>query len=185
MDEAREAKQLWFAAGVYLELAEGLNGDKRTHAQVIEQLASKKPEEVAAGFRAVELGAHLVSAGIRFASLEELLVTHDVLWGRAYPLDEKDKFKGPLNPDRYLHVYLRDSVAHAEPQGSHGIRRGWQDRKKALPGWLLGESLGRMKRIRDCLEKDLQAAATSWAGLGAWLTNDAEKQIRSAGCLNK
>src|SRR5215470_12581291 len=100
----RQVQQLWAVALNYLERAEALKNDTRTYEDL---LTSPDPVVLAL--------SDLDSAAIRLASLDELLNGGmNAVRDRAY-LKESNAGREGLRKE-YMHVFLRDAVAHAEPR---------------------------------------------------------------------
>lgn len=136
----REVQQLWAVALNYLESAQALRNDKRTYEEL---LTSPDPGTLA-------LSAALDSPAIRLASLDDLLNGGmQAVRARAYSGWSEEELS-----KEYLHVFLRDAVAHAEPvQGvdneRYTKRQAWLRKQTVADSW---EGVG---AARDRLQEDI------------------------------
>lgn len=148
----RECRQLWLIAGAYLGMAEGLKGCPKTHAELRAACAPGDGLADEDG-KVLLLSAHLCSAAIRLASLSEKLGDPEVKACRAY-------FKavnsispsflvtaGPHLPS-WLHVMLRDDVAHEEES-----KAGYELRRSLVSKLQMSQAYAIIVAIRDSLER--------------------------------
>lgn len=134
----RELMQLWCVARFYLDKAQGLKSEFRTFAEIGDALKTDPTKGKNA--RALALGAHLDSAAIRLFSIEERI--NKGFADGLYHLGGRD--------NQRIHVYLRDSTAHAE---SH--RRG-KIRSKVLGNLPVNEALSLVEKVGERLWKELR-----------------------------
>ena len=163
--QKREVWQLILVAREYLRL-----GDPE-HASGVGMSANKNtfmrgPTSPVA-WSEVMKGAHLASAAIRLASIDEVLKRA----GRGRPLYrecrayfQKDS-SGDDDPrgtscSEWFHVMLRDSIAHNEPlegvPGKHAHQR-YEARQRCIEATLIGETYATLRQT----EEDLAAVIAS------------------------
>lgn len=154
---ARQVQQLWAVALNYLEHAKALKNDTRTYEEL---LAPPDPGILA-------LSADLDSAAIRLASLDELLNGGmNAVRDRAY-LKDGSSGKGGL-PKEYMHIFLRDAVAHAEPvEGVDKVRH--TDRQAWLRKQTLADCWEGVDAARGRLQKDIRNFCRSARELNDWM----------------
>lgn len=175
VEQIREMEQLWFVGSSYLSLADFLANEKRSYGKVWEAFKDNPEDEQT--LRTVLLSAHLDSAAGRFASLEELLVGGDrALRALAYPKGKDGAFSGSFN-SRYMHVYLRDSVSHSEPQGDPGERPEWKKRQQWLEREGIDASYRAMQNVRKLLGDEIQLRHAAITRLGTWTKMKADEWV--------
>jgi len=162
--QKREVWQLILVAREYLRL-----GDPE-HASGVGMSANKNtfmrgPISPVA-WSEVMKAAHLASAAIRLASIDEVLKRAGKgrpLYGECRAYFQKDS-SGDDDPrgtscSEWLHVMLRDSIAHNEPlegvPGKHTQR--YEARQRCIEATLVGEAYARLRQT----EEDLVAVIAS------------------------
>ena len=159
-DRVREVQQLWVVALNYLKYANDLKKEGRPYGDFVTTL---DPAVLA-------LSADLDSAAIRLTSLDELLNGGmDAVRDRAYPRDPNSP--KAIWPAEYMHVFLRDAVAHAEPlegvdRARHTKRQEWL-RKQTLANSLAG-----VVKARNRLQKEIEELCKSTATLDKWMRSE-------------
>jgi len=153
--QMREIRELWAVALNYLESAQVLKNDTRTYEEL---LTSPDPGTLA-------FSADLNSAAIRLASLDDLLNGGmEAVRARAY------KESGI---EDYMHVFLRDAVAHAEPVD--GVdKTKFTKRQERLRKQTLGDSWKGVAAARGRLQEDIAKLCRSARELDEWMKNDLE-----------
>ena len=158
----REVQQLWGVALNYLESAQALKNDERSYEEL---LASPDPGTLA-------LSAALDSAAIRLASLDDLL-------NGGMPAVRARAYSGG-NKKEYMHVYLRDPVAHAEPV--QGVDKDWYTKRQE---WLRKQTLaGSWEGVgaaRDRLQEDITKLCRSARDLEDWIKNELQTWLMEMG----
>src|SRR5215467_1691703 len=161
----REIQQLWVVALNYLDRAQALRDERRTY----EQLLTSPDASVLA------LSADLDSAAIRLASLDDLLNGGmKAVRDRAYPKHSDS----PGLREEYIHVFLRDAVAHAEPvdgvdSQTYTKRQQWL--RKRTPA----DTLVAMGTVRSRLQRDIVNCCKSAEELRDWMKNELETWLIS------
>lgn len=174
-DEMREVQQLWFTGSAYLHMAGPLAAETKSYGQVWE--AFKKDPEQESTLRTVLLSAHLNSAAGRFASLEEFLVGGDQqLRLLAYPKAKDGAFAGSFK-SRYIHVFLRDSLSHAEPKGLAGERPEWKKRQEWLDRCLVADTYQSMGMLASILAGEIANRHAALTSLKTWTKMKASELI--------
>jgi len=155
----RQVQQLWAVALNYLDRAKVLKNDTTTYEEL---LTSRDPGILA-------LSADLDSAAIRLASLDELLNGGtEAVRNRAYLKDSRSGKEGL--PKEYMHVFLRDAVAHAEPvegvdKVRHTDRQAWLRKQTLADGW------EGVDAARGRLQKNIMNFCRSARDLNDWMEN--------------
>lgn len=176
LEQIREIEQLWFVGSAYLSLSDFLLNEKRSYGKVWEAFKTNPEDEQT--LRIVLLSAHLNSAAGRFASLEECLVGGDrPLRALAYPKGKDGNFSGSFN-DCYMHVFLRDSLSHMEPQGDPSERPEWLKRQKWIEMTGIDASYRAISSIRKRLGDEIQQRHTAITRLDTWTKHKADEWIR-------
>ena len=159
-ERVREVQQLWMVALNYLKYADGLRKEGRTYEHYM-----MTPDPVV-----LARSADLDSAAIRLASLDELLNDGmKAVRDRAYPRDPKSP--KAIWPVEYMHIFLRDAVAHAEPlEGVDDAR--FTKRQEWLRKQTLADSLGGVVKARNRLQKEIEELCKSAATLDKWMRSD-------------
>ena len=159
-ERVREVQQLWVVALNYLKYADGLKDEGRTYEDLV-----TTPDPVV-----LARSADLDSAAIRLASLDELLNGGmNAVRDRAYPKDPNSP--KAIWPVEYVHIFLRDAVAHAEPL--EGVdRAGHIKRQEWLRKQTLADSLAGVVKAHNRLRKDIEKLCKSAATLDKWMRRD-------------
>ncbi|HET8580640.1 MAG TPA: hypothetical protein VFL31_06555 [Nitrospiraceae bacterium] len=160
-----EVQQLWAVALNYLKYADGLKKEGRTYEDFV-----TTPDPVV-----LARSADLDSAAIRLASLDELLNGGmNAVRDRAYPRDPNSP--KAIWPVEYMHIFLRDAVAHAEPlegvdKASRTKRQEWLRKQR------LGDSLAGVVKARNRLQKEIEELCRSAAKLDKWMRSDVTRWL--------
>jgi hypothetical protein len=159
-ERAREVQQLWAVALNYLKYADGLRKEGRTYEHFM-----TTPDPVV-----LARSADLDSAAIRLASLDELLNGGmNAVRDRAYPRDPNSP--KAIWPVEYMHIFLRDAVAHAEPL--EGVdKAGHNKRQEWLRKQTLADSLAGVVKAQTRLRKDIEKLCKSAATLDKWMRRE-------------
>jgi hypothetical protein len=159
-DQVREVQQSWVVALNYLKCANDLKQEGRPYGDFVTTL---DPAVLARS-------ADLDSAAIRLTSLDELLNGGmDAVRDRAYPRDPNSP--KAIWPAEYMHVFLRDAVAHAEPL--EGVdKAGHNKRQEWLRKQTLADSLAGVVKAQTRLRKDIEKLCKSAATLDKWMRRD-------------
>jgi hypothetical protein len=172
-ERVREVQQLWAVALNYLGKSKRLKDEHR------------KCEDFLAVFRKTRVpkrdlfvlarSADLDSAAIRLASLDELLNGGmKAVRKRAYP-GNVDSRK-VVWPKDYMHVFLRDAVAHAEPVDGVDEAR-FTRRQEWLGEQTLAASWRGVVAARDRPNKDIEELCRSAAALDQWMKTDVTRWL--------
>jgi|SRR5215470_1474163 len=153
----REVQQLWAVALNYFESAKALKDDQRTYGDL---LTSPDP-------RILALSADLASAAIRLASLDDLLNGGmDAVRSRAYRGSGTDCLR-----EGYVHVFLRDAVAHAEPvDGVDKVK--YVRRQEWLRTQRLADTWKAVDTARGRLKTDIENYCRAARDLDSWMKNE-------------
>ena len=159
-ERVREVQQLWVVALNYLKYADGLKDEGRTYEDLV-----TTPDPVV-----LARSADLDSAAIRLASLDELLNGGmNAVRDRAYPKDPNSP--KAIWPVEYMHIFLRDAIAHAEPL--EGVDKvGHIKRQEWLRKQMLANSLAGVVKAHNRLRKDIEKLCKSAATLDKWMRRD-------------
>ncbi len=159
-ERLREIQQLWAVALNYLKYADSLKEEGRTYEDFV-----TTPDPVV-----LARSADLDSAAIRLASLDELLNGGmNVVRDRAYPRDPNSP--KAIWPVEYMHIFLRDAVAHAEPL--EGVdKAGHTRRQEWLRKQTLADSLAGVISARDRLRAEIEELCKSASTLDQWMRGD-------------
>jgi hypothetical protein len=172
-ERVREVRQLWAVALHYLGTSKELKYEGRTYKDLL------------AGFRKATVperdlivlarSADLDSAAIRLASLDELLNGGmKAVRTRAYPKNV-DSPKA-VWPAGYMHVFLRDAVAHAEPVDGVDEAR-FTRRQEWLAEQTLAASWTGVDKARERLQHDIEELCGSAAALDRWMRTDVTRWL--------
>jgi hypothetical protein len=155
-DQKREIAQLMFVARHYLRLATSAKGEAVKMGNTKGDFASG----ATLGKRARRLtiiGAHLSSAAIRLASIED--VFEDAGIPNPSYVDCRAYFRGdPRLADTdpravtcsdWLHIMLRDNAAHEEPDPARTGRKGirWKTRQSNLEHTTFADAFDKIRAI--------------------------------------
>ncbi len=161
-ERVREVQQLWAVALHYLEKSEGLKKERRKYKDFL--AVFRKAPVPKRDLVVLARSADLDSAAIRLASLDELLNGWTAVRNRAYPRNVDFR-------KSYMHIFLRDAVAHAEPV--EGVRRpAFTQRQKWLAEQTLADSWKAVAAARERLQKELEALCRSAAALDQWMKTE-------------
>lgn len=162
---AREIKQNWCAAGMYLERARGLGSISKKYHDVL--LTFEKAPKASPDFRLYRLSLELNSACVRLYSLDERLHGgNSAIRDKAYPAGNR----------KYMHVYLRDAIAHSEPLP--GENETWESRKDYLRGVTFRESFLAVKDAHAEMAVRASKQFSSFRDLAHWFDQEAPIWIR-------
>lgn len=172
-EHEREIRQLWHAATTYWDLAKKLSKALPADKMQLTSEAIARPYTTAIPTVQDEwgpsiLGAHLNSAAIRFATIDERFKEEQQ--GRVfdYYIDEFDNYAVKDSAtaqslltsrfDEFVHQLLRDNVAHIEnPQKGISAERKilFQARQTVLLGKTLGEQFEALQGVMATFESEL------------------------------
>jgi hypothetical protein len=161
-EHQRQIAQFMFIAEHYLQLAEPAERES------IETLGMTKDDFLPGSpltemtQRLTPIGAHVSSAAIRLASIEEVLKDADVQ-NDSYR-ECRDYFNGRgeddlrgSKPSEWLHVMLRDNAAHEEPSAAPAstVGRRRRARQDCLEAMTFAVAFVQVRSIARALRKDL------------------------------
>jgi hypothetical protein len=172
-ERVREVQQLWAVALHYLRKSEGLENERRTYKDFLAVFRNAKvPKD---DLVVLARSADLDSAAIRLASLDELLNGGmEAVRNRAYP--KNVDFRRAGLPAGYMHVFLRDAVAHAEPvEGVH--KATFTQRQKWLAEQTLAASWKGVAAARERLQKEVEELCGSAAVLDRWMKTEVTRWL--------
>jgi hypothetical protein len=156
--DAREIKQLWYAAKLYYSLLPK-NIDKKEMSKTVGQWS--KECESSDDFHMTPLfsySCHVASCAIRLYSIDEKknykrYSDYQDWWNN--PQKGRKSFVSQ-NTGRIIHCVLRNLVAHGEEKCANTIKRSYQELKQYYQGLHFNELDQGMKDVINSIAQDLK-----------------------------
>ncbi len=172
-ERVREVQQLWAVACHYLGKSKELKHEGRKYKDLL--AVFRKASVPERDLIVLARSADLDSAAIRFASLDELLNGGiKAVRKLAYPKNADSP--NAVWPAGYMHVFLRDAVAHAEPVDGVDEAR-FTRRQEWLAEQTLAASWTGVVEARERLQHDIEELCGSAAALDQWMKTDVTRWL--------